>query len=82
MDMAAQITKVLDSVSQIPVKDRHDILELLSHNEWGVAFEVLCSAIEQQNIHVRSEQYSDIADTGKIMKMDHNLWLNIKQISD
>ncbi len=82
MDIIIRIEKVLVSISQIPNKDKQDIVELLDNNEWGIAFEVLCSTIEQENIIINKEQYKAIEEIGMVMKMDNTLWMRIKHIDN
>jgi hypothetical protein len=61
----------------LPSNDINSIKEYLEYNEWGIAFEVLCSAIEQENILVNKAQYEKIISIGERMEMDHGLWENI-----
>jgi len=58
-------------------EDINNIEEFLEHNEYGIAFEELCSAIEQENISLNHAQYEEIVSIGKLMKMDSWLWKNI-----
>lgn len=81
MDIGNGIKKILVSVNGIPNKDTHDILEFLEHGEWGVAFEVLCSVIEQENLSINAAQYNEIIDIGHDMDMDDTLWVRIKPAS-
>jgi len=62
----------------LPSKDINDIKEYLQHNEWGIAFEILCCAVEQENIAVNKAQYKEIVSIGKSMKMDSELWERIR----
>jgi hypothetical protein len=78
MDIGNGIKKILISDNEIPNKDTHDILEFLEHDEWGVAFEVLCSVIEQENLSINESQYNEIIDIGREMDMDDTLWVRIE----
>ena len=62
----------------LPSNDIDDIDEYLDHNEWGLAFEVLCSSIHQYGLKVSDEQYQKICDWGKQMEIDADLWEGIQ----
>ena len=51
--------------------DIRDIDEYINHNERGLAFEVLCSSIQQY------DQYQTICALGENMEMDNDIWQNI-----
>ena len=51
--------------------DIRDIDEYINHNERGLAFEVLCSSIQQY------DQYQAICVLGENMELDNDLWQNI-----
>lgn len=78
VDVSNRIKRILSSISGIPQKDILDILEFLENDEWGVAFEVLCSVIEQDNLSINAEQYQGIEEIGVKMDMDVTMWCGIK----
>ena len=57
--------------------DIRDIDEYINHNERGLAFEVLCSSIQQYGLKVSDNQYQTICALGENMEMDNGLWQNI-----
>lgn len=59
---------------KIGKKDRENIDEYLDHNEWGLAFEVLCAVIQESNIKISQENYEIINMIGNQMELDHKLW--------
>ena len=61
----------------LPDNDIRDIDEYIDHNERGVAFEVLCSSIQQYGLEVSDDQYQTICTLGENMEMDNDLWQNI-----
>lgn len=65
---------------KLPLADMDLIKEYLDHNEWGIAFELLCSAIEQENIKINDNQYKIICKLGNKMGFDEELWSSIKVI--
>lgn len=65
---------VIAKIIKIPVKDIDAITEYLDHVEWGIAFETLCSAIEQDKIEISANEYVLIKEIGEYMNMDERLW--------
>lgn len=61
----------------LPNNDIKDIDEYIDHNEQGLAFEVLCSSIQQYGLKVSGDQYQAICALGENMGMDNDLWQNI-----
>lgn len=65
----------------LPNNDIKDINEYIEHNEWGLAFEVLCSSIYQYGFKVSDDQYQKICSLGEKMEMDEDLWKDIPSFS-
>ena len=65
---------------QLLNEDVKEIDEYLQYNEWGIAFEILCSSIEQNNMVISNEQYQIISQLGERMEMDEELWAGLKRI--
>ena len=61
----------------LPDNDIRDIDEYINHNERGLAFEVLCSSIQQYGLEVSDDQYQTICTLVENMEMDNDLWQNI-----
>ena len=61
----------------LPDNDIRDIDAYINHNERGLAFEVLCSSIQQYGLEVSDDQYQTICTLGENMEMDNDLWQNI-----
>lgn len=76
--MSEQIKRLLRTINGISLDDINEIIEFLDHDEWGVAFEILCTVIEQENIIITIFQYQEIVDIGNKMNMDCNLWNELK----
>ncbi|MDF2866440.1 MAG: hypothetical protein K0R72_1258 [Clostridia bacterium] len=68
MDMK-KILKIAEKV-KIAEKDIESITEYLKYDEWGIAFEILCSAIISDSINVSNQEYVEIKEIGEYMKMD------------
>ena len=59
---------------KLPKIDIDSITEYLEHGEWGIAFELLCSAIEFDKIEITHLIYLEIKEMGEHMHMDEDLW--------
>lgn len=70
------MNKILEIANRLKLseKDIESIIEYLDNNEYGIAFETLCSAIESDNIRVLISDYNNIKKIGEYMKMDKQLW--------
>lgn len=79
MNMALKITEISHELN-IGEKDKEDIEEYLEHNEWGLAFEVLCAAIQESNIKISQENYEIINMIGNQMELDHKLWSALESL--
>ncbi|MFD0680352.1 MULTISPECIES: MafI family immunity protein [unclassified Paenibacillus] len=49
-------------------------LELLEHNEWGIALENLCATIFEENLPISVFIYTEIKCVGEVMEMDSSIW--------
>jgi len=74
MEIVQEIVQILELISCLSNKDFNDVNELLDHNEWGIAFELLCSALFQDKIQISQEAYEKIENAGKVMELDYSLW--------
>ena len=77
MDIKSKI-KVVSNALNMTAKDKNDMDEYLAHNELGLAFEVICTAIETDKIKISQKDYKMINDLGKQMEMDNELWFELK----
>jgi len=58
----------------IPLQDKKQILEYIEYHEYGIAFEILCSTIQQENTKISKEHYKKIE---QYMELDDQYWENI-----
>lgn len=70
--------KEITNVLNMTIKDKKDVDEYLDHNELGLAFEVLCIAIEKDGIKISQKDYEILNNLGNQMDMDSKLWSNLK----
>jgi hypothetical protein len=80
MEIENKIRLALDSVESLLIRDREFILELLDHNEWGVALEILCAVIFEDKLKISQEIYSLIEGVGIEMEMDSNNGIKAKPL--
>lgn len=81
MELNNLLKEIVKNITNLPLKDKKNILEFIEHEEWGIALETICSVIEQQGIPVDKNTFSKIEEAGLYMEMDKSLWKEIsKQI--
>jgi len=78
MNISDMINNIAKGIQGIPEKDIANILEYIENNEWGIAYETLCSVIEQEKLIITREEYDIIKKLGLLMKMDSYYWEDIK----
>lgn len=76
MEIILEIAKNL----KLPEDDIASIEEYIENNEWGLAFELLCIAIEQENIPVSKGVFRKIEKVGSKMELDNYLWNDLRVI--
>lgn len=77
MNIELEISKMSHQF-KIKKKDKEDIDEYLSHNEWGLAFEVLCASLKENKLKISQEDYEIINMLGNQMELDCKLWSALK----
>jgi len=65
-----QLTELLNEVkSTLPPDDIKNIVEFIENNEFGVAYETLCTQLYEYNIQISCEFYEKIAFFGKLINI-------------
>lgn len=77
MELNNLLKEIVKNITSLPLKDEKDILEFIEHEEWGIALEIICSVIEQDNIVIDKDIFSKIERAGIHMGMDKLLWEEI-----
>ena len=80
MNISDTIYNLTESIKGVPQKDKADIFEYIENDEWGVAYETLCSVIEQEKLPITKEDYDAIKEVGLLMKMDACYWEDISNL--
>ncbi|MBS0655628.1 MAG: MafI family immunity protein [Verrucomicrobia bacterium] len=60
--------------------DVKTIIELIEHNECGVAYEILCTQLYEYDVQISSNFYEKIFSLGKAMEMQPSYWLPLKEL--
>lgn len=77
MNTEEYILKIVETIPELEKSDKDEIYEMLEHDEWGVAFEIICSVLEQEHIIINKRTYLLIGQLGKQMDMPNSLWKNL-----
>ncbi|MFC4776216.1 MafI family immunity protein [Paenibacillus sp. GCM10023252] len=77
MDITKEILEIVNMTTELPQEDFDFILELLEHDEWGVAFETLCAAILEEGLPIAQETYTKLESLCHAMGMDKSDLLQI-----
>ncbi len=72
--MEERIIQITKRIPQIPQRDLTEIADMLEHNEWGLAFEIVCSSVTEGNITIDKETYAEKAKVGLAMGMESARW--------
>lgn len=57
--------------------DVNEIIEYLEHDEWGLAYEILCCVLQENKIKVVKDDLNKIKQIGIKMGMDADYWRDI-----
>jgi hypothetical protein len=76
-----QLNILLNGVkNKLPQNDVKNILEFIDNNEFGLAFETLCTQLYEYNIQISSEFYEKISSCGKSINIPSSIWLSLKEL--
>jgi hypothetical protein len=65
------LVTLLEGLPSLPTEDRASVLHYIDHNEYGLAFEELCSCLKQERLHISSAQYEMIVNLQTMMKIQN-----------
>lgn len=66
--------------SQLAESESETIHSLIRAGEWGVALEILCTQLEERDVHVPYLTYSEIAVLGRMLNLDQSYWIDLRSI--
>lgn len=76
-----QLSQLLHEVKdRLPPEDIKNIVEFVENNEFGLAYETLCTQLYEHNIQISCELYEKISFYGKSIKIQPSMWLPLKEL--
>ncbi|MCW3111007.1 MAG: hypothetical protein JWQ09_5513 [Segetibacter sp.] len=69
-----------ETSTQLTSEDIMLISEFIEHNEWGLAYETLCTQLDEYNAQISSATYEKITDLAKVMNIDSIIWQSLKNL--
>lgn len=77
-NMVADIVeKATDHLEDRDVLNAKDMLD---HNEWGIAFDIVCQQIYEHGSAISDDFYNQIEDAGHAMKMEPDNWEFLREL--
>jgi hypothetical protein len=64
----------------LPNRDHAIAKDFLDHNEWGLAFEHVCTQLYEHEVTIDQTLYDEINRLGVAMKLDDSGWLFLKEL--
>ena len=59
-------------------EEAEEVRGFVDVGEYGVAFETLCGIIVEEGKSISHEVYQQLAQLGRLMKLDEQTWLKLK----
>ncbi len=75
-----RIVKLTQSITNLPEKDKKEIIEIADYREWGLALDELCFIVDDLNINITKDQYKEISSLGTDMGMEEFIWVGLKRL--
>lgn len=76
-----QLHLLLNEVkSELPPNETILIAEFIDHNEYGLAYETLCTQIYEYDIHISSEFFGKVFSLGKLLEIEPFIWMPLKEL--
>ena len=80
IDVESTLTLLLNRLAdRLSDADVQNIQDYLTHNEWGLSFEILCNILRRVGCHLSLEEYQLLTGMGKQMQIDSAYWLPLKE---
>lgn len=77
--ISIQILQLLEEV-KLPATDIENITEFTEHNEYGLAYETLCTQLYEYSVPISSAYYEKISSLGPLMEINPSMWLSLKEL--
>lgn len=77
------LTKILKEVRNELPSDSIEITEdFIFHEEWGLAFDTICSQIFEDDIRISKSLFEKISFLGNLMNIDKKVWQPLEKLVD
>ncbi|MBN69943.1 MAG: hypothetical protein CME32_11785 [Gimesia sp.] len=81
LDIVQGIYSILEEIGDsLPSENVIDTKELLEHNEWGEALDLLCTQLYEYDVEISSSTYEKIEWLGEKMEMEPKVWTILKDL--
>ena len=77
--ISIQILQLLEEV-KLPATDIENIIEFAEHNEYGLAYETLCTQLYEYSAPISFAYYEKISFLGPLMQINPSMWLPLKEL--
>ena len=76
-----QLTQLLDEVKyKLSPDDINNIADFIENNEFGLAYETLCTQLYEYDLKISYELYEKISFCGKSIKIHPSIWMPLKEL--
>lgn len=72
--MGAMRAAVIAVEGKLPSSDVDNVWRLIEHGELGVAFEILCTQLDEYDVAVNDPTLTSLAKLGRYFELDPRLW--------
>ena len=77
--LITQLTQLLDEVKNgLSPNDFKNIAGFMENNEFGLAYETLCTQLYEYDLKISYELYEKISFCGKSIKIHPSIWMLLK----
>ncbi len=77
LELLKILNKIKDKLSD---SDRNMIIELIENQEWGMAYEILCTQLCEYEVLITSQVYDDLSAYGKLVGLSPSIWYPLKNL--
>ncbi len=66
--------------TSLPAQDTANALDLLDHNEWGLALTLICEQLYEYDVRIKGELYNRIEQLGQLMELSPEEWTMLEEL--
>lgn len=76
-----KLIRILHEVKkELPSEDVKKVVELVENNEFGIAYETLCTQIYEYEVRITKKFYEMVSFYGESIKIQPSIWEPIKEL--